>query len=91
MITPDLFTRVSMPFVVAKITLISPTFLVSGLKPFVRMVVKHDFTDSGTAPEFPDNKLFMKKPEAATITMESPRAPKKNFRLEPRALTDEFI
>lgn len=63
MITPDLYTKLSMFIVVASAMEI-PLLVTLGLKPFVRITDKHAFVDAATPPVSPENIPFTRKPEA---------------------------
>lgn len=77
MITPDLYTRLSMFADVANVMDNSLPVMV-GLKPFVRITAKQAFVEASTPPESPENIPFTKHPEATAKPMAITSEMKKN-------------
>lgn len=77
MITPDLYTKLSIFVVCCMATEISLSEI-TGLKPFVRITDKHDFVDASTPPVSFENIPFTKKPDATAKPTANSTEVKKN-------------
>lgn len=91
MITPDLYTKLSIFDSVLSATLIIPLSTVFGLKPFAFMTEVHARENLDSSAVSPDKLLNNRKPEADTSRIAINNEKKKNFTLLPRAISAEFI
>jgi len=77
MITPDLYTRLSM-FVVFASAMDNSVSFTRGLKPLVRITAKQAFVEASTPPVSPVNIPFTKKPDTAAKPSAKNKQMKKN-------------